>query len=69
MQDRVFERERLEEEVLVSNLDPITKVQRLIDMGYDEENAHELVERYQIGALQPVYYERLELDDFDFEDR
>lgn len=55
-----------EEDILMSNEDPITKVQELIDLGYDEEDATELVNRMQIGQLDPlVYYERLDFTDYE----
>lgn len=51
------------EDVLYSDTDPVSKVQQIIGMGYDEEVASEIVERYQIGQHAPVYYERLDFDD------
>lgn len=51
------------EDVLYSDADPVSKVQQIIDLGYDEEVASEIVERYQIGQHTPVYYERLEFED------
>jgi hypothetical protein len=56
-------RERDLERVLVSGLDPVTKVQRIMDMGVEEDEANDMVEKYQIGQMAPVYYERLSFDD------
>lgn len=56
---RNIQSERLLEEVLFSDADPVLKVQRLINIGFDEEVANDIVERYQIGQNAPVYYERL----------
>lgn len=61
--------EQREEDILMSNQDPLTKVQNLIDIGYDEEDATELVNRMQTGQLDPlVYYERLEFMDYEESD-
>lgn len=51
------------EDVLYSDTDPVSKVQQIVDLGYDEEVASEIVERYQIGQHTPVYYERLDFED------
>jgi broad specificity phosphatase PhoE len=58
-------RERETADILLSELGLMTKVQRLIDLGLEEKTAHDLVELYQKGQmnpLEPVYYERLDLD-------
>lgn len=60
-----MEREELVEQVLLSSLDPVSKVRRIIALGLDEEEASDLVERYQIGQMTPVYYERLHFDEND----
>ncbi len=54
--------ERRLEEILFSNIDPISKVQQIIKLGFDPEIADQLVERHQMGAREPVYYERLTMD-------
>ncbi len=61
-----LERERQIEEVLMSQRDAVTKVRRLVKLGVEEEEADEIVGRYQTGQMSPVYYERLE--HFDEED-
>jgi hypothetical protein len=53
--------------VLLSERDPVTKVQQIMRLGLEEEEANELVARYQIGQLTPVYYERLAFEE-EFED-
>jgi hypothetical protein len=62
-----LEQERKIEEVLLSERDPVTKVQQIMRLGLEEEEANELVARYQIGQLTPVYYERLAFEE-EFED-
>lgn len=51
------------EKVLVSGLDPVTKVQRIMDLGVEEDEANDMVEKYQLGQMAPVYYERLNFDE------
>ncbi len=58
-----LEQERKIEEVLLSQRDPVTKVQQIMKLGLEEEEANELVARYQIGQMTPVYYERLTFED------
>jgi hypothetical protein len=48
------------DEVLYADLDPISKVQRLIDLGLSEDEANDLVERHQLGLKNLVYYESLD---------
>lgn len=50
------------EDVLYSDNDALTKVVQIMQLGYDEEVASEMVERYQVGQYAPVYYERLDFD-------
>lgn len=57
--------ERRMDNILSSNLDPLGKVQHIIKLGFDEEIATEIVERYQSGLRAPVYYERLDFSDLD----
>lgn len=59
--------ERRLEELLYTDLDPVSKVQQIMRLGFNEEAANELVERHQLGLQSPVYYERLDFVD-DFED-
>jgi len=54
-------RRQLIEQVLALDDDPIAKVRQLIRMGVDEEDATNIVERYQIGQRSVVYYEQLPL--------
>ena len=54
------ERERKIEQILNSNDVPIGKVQRLMSLGLEEEEADEIVGTYQIGQVAPVYYEQLQ---------
>lgn len=58
--DERLRRDRRIEEILVSDNTPIGKVQLIMQLGVGEEAADELVERYQIGQMAPVYYERLD---------
>lgn len=60
LQRETFSR-RLIDQVLGLDVDPITKVQQLVDMGLDEEASARIVERYQIGQQSVVYYEQLPL--------
>lgn len=61
----ILQRERDMEQILLSEQDPVSKVKKIMGLGVDEEEAHEIVERYQIGQMAPVYYERLEFDEED----
>jgi hypothetical protein len=45
--------------ILSSQSDALTKARRLIALGYDEEEAEELVELSLIGRYQSIYYEQL----------
>ncbi len=58
---RSADTQRQIEAVLWRDEDPIKKVQQLIDLGLPEEVADSLVERYQIGQSNVVYYEQLPL--------
>lgn len=68
MSDRdVIRQEHRLEEILYANIDPVSKVQQIIRLGFDPEVADEIVERHQLGAQTPVYYERLDFADLDDE--
>ena len=56
---RTLWQERRLEEVLMSGIDPVSKVRQIMGLGFSEEAADEIVERYQTGLQAPVYYERL----------
>ncbi len=58
-------REKKLEEVLLSDSDPVTKVKQITGLGFDEDDAEEVVRRYQVGQKMPVYYEQLEFSDDD----
>lgn len=45
--------------ILSSQSDPITKVRRIVSLGYEEEEASMLVESHQSNLRQPIYYEQL----------
>lgn len=45
--------------VLDANLDPINKVQKLVALGYEEEDAEAMVWQSQQPSHQMVYYEQL----------
>lgn len=45
--------------ILSSQSDPITKVRRIVSLGYEEEEASLLVEAHQSTLRQPIYYEQL----------
>lgn len=56
-------REKKLEEILLSDLDPVTKVKQITGLGFDEDDAEEVVRRYQVGQHAPVYYEQLEFEE------
>ncbi len=63
----IWQEKRLES-ILLSDLTPTAKVQKIVALGMNEEEAEEVVRRYQIGEKMPVYYEQLEfVDDLDLE--
>ena len=62
MDSQDFLPDRRVEDILYSNLDAVSKLRKLVDMGFEEEAASEMVEHYQLGQRAPVYYERLNLD-------
>lgn len=64
--DVIWQERRLEE-ILFSSINPATKVQYIIRLGFDPEVADEIVERHQIGTQAPVYYERLDFADLEEE--
>ncbi|TAK89737.1 hypothetical protein EPO04_01365 [Patescibacteria group bacterium] len=45
--------------VLDANLDPINKVQKLVALGYEQEDAELMVWQHQEASHQMVYYEQL----------
>jgi len=53
--DADWQQRRLEE-VLMSNLDPLTKVRQIVALGFSEESADYMVELYQQGRATPAYY-------------
>lgn len=53
------------EAILWRDDDPISKVQQLVDLGMTEEDADDIVERYQIGQSAVVYYEQLPMPQRD----
>ncbi len=59
--DRDIKIERALQEILFLDVDPVMKVQQIINLGFDDETATDIVERYQIGQQAPVYYEQLPL--------
>lgn len=65
--DADLDQEKKVEEALLSDKDPVSKVRQMMKLGMDEEEANEVVARYQIGQAAPVYYERLEFD-YDTDD-
>ena|GEM_PF-1941303 len=66
MSDRdIAWQERRLDEVLYTDLDPVSKVQQIIRLGFSEDTANDLVERHQLGLQSPVYYERLDFIDTD----
>jgi hypothetical protein len=66
--DAVWQERRLEE-ILYSNADDASKSQQIIRLGFDPEIADALVERQQLGAKAPMYYESLRPQDLDAYDR
>jgi hypothetical protein len=62
--DVIWQERRLEE-ILFSNIDPVSKAQQIIRLGFDPEVADEIVERHQIGTQSPVYYERIDFAELD----
>ena len=65
--DIAWQEQRLEE-LLYADLDPVSKVQRIVDLGFSEEMANGLVERQQLGLQNTVYYESLDFVDDDERD-
>ena len=66
MSDRdIAWQERRLDEVLYTDLDPVSKVQQIIRLGFSEDTANDLVERHQLGLNNLVYYERLDFIDDD----
>ena len=59
----MLRREKQTEEILMSRLNPMEKVKQLMHMGLDEEDADEVVEKYQMGQMVPVYYEKLDFNE------
>lgn len=59
-QDSLFTEEHAIEEVLKSDLDPVSKVRQIMGFGVEEDVANDLVYQYQMGKMTPAYYERLE---------
>lgn len=62
--DAAQQEQRLDE-ILFSNVDPLTKVQHIINLGFGPEVADEIVELHLAGPKAPVYYERLSFADLD----
>ena len=59
-----IKREQIES-ILLLDEDPVAKVQQIVDLGLEEEEANDIVGRYQIGQQTAVYYEQLLLGKFD----
>ncbi len=53
------------DEILYANIPDVSKVQSIIELGFDAEVADEIVERHQMGTRAPVYYESLDFADLD----
>lgn len=62
--DKMLQERRLDE-VLNTDLDAVSKVQRVMRLGFTESAASRLVERHQLGLQMPVFYEHLDLVDDD----
>ncbi|MBW4061991.1 hypothetical protein HJC99_05465 [Candidatus Saccharibacteria bacterium] len=60
--DAMWQERRLEE-ILTSGVDAASKAQQIIRLGFEPEFADELVERSQLGAKAPMYYESLRPDE------
>lgn len=63
IQNELFGRQAIDD-ILTRDEDPVTKVQQIVNLGFEEEVANGIVERYQVGQNAPVYYEQLPLDQF-----
>lgn len=71
MEGTAERRNRLAEwaaKILESDLDALAKARKLVALGYDNEEADELVMRSQFGSGHPVYYEQLPNADYADED-
>lgn len=71
MEGTAERRNRLAEwaaKILESDLDALAKARKLVALGYDNEEADELVMRSQLGSGHPVYYEQLPNADYAEED-
>ena len=62
--DAIWQERRLEE-ILYSSADDASKAQQIIRLGFEPEIADQLVERHQLGADTPVYYETLRPGDLN----
>lgn len=60
--------ERRLEELLYTDLDPVSKVQKIVRLGFSEEAANDLVERHQLGLQNTAYYETLDFVEGDEDD-
>ncbi len=55
-------------EILESDLSSLDKVRKLVALGYEEEEADNMVNGIQMGKNQLVYYEQLPNPDYADED-
>lgn len=55
-------------EILESDLSSLDKVRKLVALGYEEEEADNMVNGIQTGKNQLVYYEQLPNPDYADED-
>lgn len=50
--------------ILKTDSDPLSKVRQIMRLGFEEEVADDMVERYLLGQPAPVYYEQLTRQDY-----
>ena len=56
---QLAEQDQLIEQIVMSDDEPVAKVQKLIRLGLDEEDATDIVSSYQLGQASAVYYEHI----------
>ena len=56
-------RQRWAAQILDTSLSPINKIQKLVALGYEQEEAEAMVSGIQSGGM--IYYEQLPYPDYD----
>jgi hypothetical protein len=53
---------RKPEEILFSDIDPVSKVQQVIRLGFGSNVADKIVERHSIAQETPTHYDQMDFD-------